>query len=156
MTKSRSKMAGAGRCSTSRNLRELLDGDVSGSQVVAPGPGHSRKDRSLSVRLSPFAPDGFIVFSHAGDDWRVCRDFVRERSGLPREDRQRRPSEVRIRRPQARPEDDGRYRALTLWRRRQTIVGSVAERYLREARGYLVRSLRRSVFSRLEASIRLP
>ena len=119
-----------------KELARLLDGDVSGSQVVAPGPGHSRKDRSLSVRLSPFAPDGFIVFSHAGDDWRVCRDYVRERLGLPREECQRRPSEVRIRLPQTRPEDDGRYRALTLWRRRQPIVGSVAERYLREARGY--------------------
>jgi Toprim domain len=119
-----------------KELARLLDGDVSGSQVVAPGPGHSRKDRSLSVRLSPSAPDGFIVFSHADDDWRVCRDFVRERSGLPREDRQRRPSETRIRRPQTRPEDDGRHRVLTLWRRRQPIMGSVAERYLREARGY--------------------
>src|SRR6202021_1704020 len=54
-----------------QKIARLLDGDVSGSQVVAPGPGHSRKDRSLSVRLSPSAPDGFIVFSHADDDWRV-------------------------------------------------------------------------------------
>jgi hypothetical protein len=119
-----------------KELARLLDGDVSGSQVVAPGPGHSRKDRSLSVRLSPFAPDGFLVFSHAGDDWRVCRDFVRERSGLPCEDRQRRPSVVPIRLPRTRPEDDGRNRPLTLWRRREPVVGSVAERYLREARGY--------------------
>ena len=114
-------------------LARLLDGDVSGSQVVAPGPGHSRKDRSLSVRLSPSAPDGFIVFSHAGDDWRESRDYVRERMGLPRRTAPRRPSEVRRRVPE-RQEDDGR--PLSLWRRRQPVVRSIAERYLREARGY--------------------
>jgi putative DNA primase/helicase len=117
-------------------LARLLDGDVSGSQVLVPGPGHGRRDRSLSVRPSPTAPGGFLAFSFAGDDWRACRDYVRERFSLPREECQRRPSEVRVRLPQTRPEDDGRYRALTLWRRRQPIVGSVAERYLREARGY--------------------
>ena len=117
-------------------LARLLDGAVSGSRVLAPGPGHSRKDRSLSVRLSPSAPDGFIVFSHAGDDWRESRDYVRERMGLPRRTASRRPSEALRRVPEHRSgeEDDGR--ALSLWRRRQPIVGSVAERYLREARGY--------------------
>ena len=112
-----------------KELARFLDGDVSGSQVAAPGPGHSRKDRSFSVRLSPFAPDGFIVFSHAGDDWRVCREFVRVRLGLPCEDRQRRPSEVRIRLvPQRRDREDARPlgRALTLlWRRRHPLIGSI-------------------------------
>src|SRR5262249_43210263 len=48
-------------------LARALDGDAVGrNTVVAPGPGHSRRDRSLSVRLT----DGdFVVFSHAGDDW---------------------------------------------------------------------------------------
>ena len=67
-----------------RTIARLLDGEVSGSQVLAPGPGHGRRDRSLSVRLSPTAPDGVLAFSHARDDWRVCRDYVRERLGLPR------------------------------------------------------------------------
>ena len=119
-----------------RAIARVLGGEIVGSQVLAPGRGHSPKDRSLSIRLSATAPDGFIAFSHARDDWRVCRDYVREWLGLPRGECQRRPSEVRIRLPQTRPEDDGRYRALTLWRRRQPIVGSVAERNLREARGY--------------------
>jgi putative DNA primase/helicase len=92
-----------------RALARALGGEVGGEQVLATGPGgHSRKDRSLSVRLSPTAPDGFLAFSHARDDWRVCR----ERLGLPREGCQRPLSEVRIRPPQTRPEDDGRYRAL--------------------------------------------
>jgi putative DNA primase/helicase len=62
-------------------LARALGGDVVGRNVVAaPGPGHSRKDRSLSVRL---AGDDFIVHSHAGDDWQTCKDYVRERLGWP-------------------------------------------------------------------------
>lgn len=53
-----------------------------GSRILAPGPGHSRDDRSLSILLTPGAPDGFTVHSHAGDDWRECRDYVKDRLGL--------------------------------------------------------------------------
>ena len=52
-------------------------------KVAAPGPGHSARDRSLVVMLNAYAPDGFVVCSHAGDDWHVCKDYVRERLGLP-------------------------------------------------------------------------
>src|SRR3984893_11304738 len=48
-------------------VARALGGNVSGHNVVAPGPGHSRADRSLSVKLDPSAPDGFIVHSFAGD-----------------------------------------------------------------------------------------
>jgi hypothetical protein len=41
----------------------LLGGDVSGDQVLCPGPGHSPKDRSLSVRLGADLPDGFLAHS---------------------------------------------------------------------------------------------
>ena len=60
-----------------------LGGTVSGTSILCPGPGHSRKDRSLAVRLSASAPDGFLVYSHAGDDFADCRDFVRAKLGLP-------------------------------------------------------------------------
>jgi hypothetical protein len=36
--------------------------------VLAAGPAHSGEDRSLSVKLDNTAPDGFVVYSHAGDD----------------------------------------------------------------------------------------
>jgi putative DNA primase/helicase len=65
-------------------MAKALGGDVVGrNSVLAPGPGHSRCDRSLSVRLDANAPDGFLTYSHAGDDWKICRDYVAERLGLP-------------------------------------------------------------------------
>jgi hypothetical protein len=49
-----------------------------------PGPGHSEADRSLSIKLDPAKPDGFAVYSFAGDDPIQCRDYVRERLGMPK------------------------------------------------------------------------
>jgi putative DNA primase/helicase len=67
-----------------RTIASALDGQTAGRDtVLAPGPGHSRSDRSLAVRLDATAPDGFLIYSHAGDDWRECRDYVRARLGLP-------------------------------------------------------------------------
>jgi putative DNA primase/helicase len=66
-----------------RALARALGGEVAGRQVVAPGPGHTPRDRSLSIKFDPSAPDGFLVHSHCGDDWQVCRDYVRQRLGLP-------------------------------------------------------------------------
>lgn len=68
------------------NLREIahaLNGEIANGQVLAPGPGHSKRDRSLAVRLSATSPDGFIVHSHSGDNWRDCQDYVRGRLGMP-------------------------------------------------------------------------
>jgi hypothetical protein len=66
-----------------QSLAHLLGGVVCNGQVRAPGPRHSPKDRSLSVRLDPAAPDGFLVYSFAEDDPIICRDYVREKCGLP-------------------------------------------------------------------------
>src|SRR5262249_9100709 len=52
-------------------------------EVLAPGPGHSPVDKSLSVKLDSAAPDGFIVHSFAHDDPIERRDYVREKCGLP-------------------------------------------------------------------------
>ena len=51
--------------------------------MLAPGPGHSAADRSLSIRIDPAAPDGFVVHSFADDDPIRCRNYVREKAGLP-------------------------------------------------------------------------
>jgi hypothetical protein len=66
-----------------RNLARALGGVISHGQVLAPGPGHSPADRSMSVRLSADAPDGFVVHSFANDDAIRCRDYVREKIGMP-------------------------------------------------------------------------
>lgn len=65
-----------------QQLAQALGGEVSGNQVLAPGPNHSPKDRSLSVRLDDTAPDGMVVHSFAGDDPLACKDYVRDRAGL--------------------------------------------------------------------------
>jgi putative DNA primase/helicase len=67
-----------------RAIAHALGGQVAGRDtVLAPGPGHSARDRSLAVRLDPAAPDGFLCYSHSNDDWRACRDHVRQHLGLP-------------------------------------------------------------------------
>jgi 5S rRNA maturation endonuclease (ribonuclease M5) len=66
-----------------QQIAELLGGEVRGNQVCAPGPGHSVSDRSLSVLIDASAPDGFVIHSFAGDDAIACRDYVRDRLGLP-------------------------------------------------------------------------
>jgi hypothetical protein len=60
-----------------------LGGTVSGMGVICPGPGHSARDRSLSVAPSATAPNGFLVNSFAGDDPIACLDYVRARLSLP-------------------------------------------------------------------------
>lgn len=105
---------------------KALGGDVAGrNNVLCPGPGHSPRDRSLSVT---FTGDDFTVFSHAGDDWRACKDHVRERLGLgdftPAETR----SPVIV---TPTPEDRDRIqRAGTLWREARSIEGTPAAVYL--------------------------
>jgi len=64
-------------------IAEVLGGDVTGGEVLAPGPGHSAEDRSLAVKPDSAAPDGFVVHSFAGDDAIACRDHVRKKLGLP-------------------------------------------------------------------------
>ena len=85
-----------------RAAARALCGDVIGRDAVAvPGPGHSARDRSLTVKFDPRAPDGFLVYSHCDDGWRDCRDHVRARLGLPPwqpgdgQDRRVTPSQVK-------------------------------------------------------------
>jgi 5S rRNA maturation endonuclease (ribonuclease M5) len=66
-----------------RSLARALGGDVGKGQVLCPGPGHSRADRSLSVKIDPSAPDGFVCHSFADDDPIACKDYVRQKAGFP-------------------------------------------------------------------------
>jgi hypothetical protein len=71
---------------TVERLHRALGGEITrgknGPQVLCPGPGHSKQDRSLAV-MPATDGDGFVVHSHAGDDAIVCKDHVRSKLGLP-------------------------------------------------------------------------
>lgn len=63
------------------SLARQLGGYVCGNTIRMPGPGHSPKDDSLVVWVDG---DEIRVHSHSGkDDWRTCRDYVRQLLGLP-------------------------------------------------------------------------
>jgi hypothetical protein len=64
-----------------RQIARALGGEVCGGQILAPGPGHSPTDRSMSVK--PSGNGDFVVNSFAGDDPIVCKDYVRQRLGMP-------------------------------------------------------------------------
>jgi hypothetical protein len=106
-----------------RQIARALGGEISGGEVRAPGPGHLPKDRSLCVRLSPNAADGFVVHSHAGDDWESCRDYVRERAGLPFTKERGVPAHAPA--PE-RPRSNG----LSLWQEARDLRGTLAQKYL--------------------------
>src|SRR3954447_8542676 len=112
-----------------RSIARALDGEVAGRQVLAPRPAHSLQERSLSVLIEPSAPDGFLAHSHAGDDWRTVRDYVRDRCGFD----VRRP-DIKSRRPESelrqRADAELKRVALFLWARRRPITGTPAEAYL--------------------------
>lgn len=63
-----------------KTAARLLGGDARGNRILCPGPGHSKRDRSLSVT---FHADGsFTTNSFAGDDFRDCRDHVKAVLGM--------------------------------------------------------------------------
>lgn len=113
-------------------IAHALGGEVSNRQVLAPGPGHSAEDRSLSVKLSPSAPDGLLVHSFAGDDWKLCLDYVRARLGWGAFVSERaRPVERRPP-PLRAPADSlqNQKLAMRIWCKSVDPRGSLAERYL--------------------------
>jgi hypothetical protein len=65
-----------------QNLASALGGEARGNKVLAPSPGHSAGDRSLSITVDPGAPAGFVINSFSGHDWQQCKDYVREKAGL--------------------------------------------------------------------------
>ena len=67
---------------TLNEIARALGGDASRDQVLVPGPGHSPKDRSLSIALAD-NHEGFICHSFAGDDPINCKDHIRHKLGLP-------------------------------------------------------------------------
>jgi putative DNA primase/helicase len=130
-----------------RTIARALGGEISGRQILAPGPGHSRLDRSLSIRIEPAAPGGFVVHSFAGDDPIVCKDHVRQWLGLPewkRGDEQDRRVDASQReqfertamdreaakRPRSEDDQVRIKRAVAIWNEGRDPRGTLAETYL--------------------------
>jgi putative DNA primase/helicase len=119
-----------------RNLARSLDGDVAGpDSIVCPGPGHSRADRSLSIRLVSGNEDGFIVYSHAGDPIPDCKDHVRKRTGIaPWRPGRTRRRPIKVHPPS--PDQHAKHMsfARSIWDATKPAKGTLVEKYLVETR----------------------
>jgi putative DNA primase/helicase len=121
-----------------RTIVSILGGDLTGPDSAnVPGPGHSPNDRSLSIKVSSHTGQ-IIVCSHAGDDWRLCKDYVRERLGLAKwsdDCTQPRPPFVLINAGPDLEKEKKKAVALRLWSDSVNPEDTLVERYLREHRG---------------------
>jgi hypothetical protein len=120
-----------------RTIASILGGDVIGKNSCnVPGPGHSKADRSLSITIDD-RQGRIIVCSHAGDDWKVCKDYVRERLGLDQWERigDRRSTFVVINSGIDDDKEKKKAFALRIWSQSVNPIGTIVEHYLREHRG---------------------
>jgi putative DNA primase/helicase len=123
---------------TPRQITAILGGDVTGrNSCNVPGPGHSKGDRSLSITIDD-RQGRIVVCSHAGDDWKICKDYVRERLGLDRWDRGSdtgRSPFVVINSGLDNDKEKKKAFALRIWSQSVDPAGTIVEHYLREHRG---------------------
>jgi putative DNA primase/helicase len=117
-----------------RTLAHALGGEVSGRQVLAPGPGHSQEDRSLAVAIGQNG--SIVVHSFAGDDWRECDQHVRGLLGMPAWqpnnglNRLASPAKIIPFVPKTAAKIEPDPTALDLWNRAEPIHDTPAEQYL--------------------------
>lgn len=123
------------------NIAKALGGIVTGGQVLAPGPGHSAKDRSMSVKIGESGK--LIVHSHAGDDAMVCKTYVERKLGIVWQPDSHQQDTGAFERMQARavklnghanghsqPSDKRQMQALRIWQESVDPRGTLAESYL--------------------------
>lgn len=120
-----------------RAIARALGGDVTNRFAAnVPGPGHGRADRSLSLTIKR---GRLCVFSHAGDDWKECRDYVMDRLGIGRHASGARPVFAVVSKQEV--DDDAKKksrRAIDIWHGSVDPRGTIVEHYLREHRGLLL------------------
>ena len=119
-----------------------LGGSWHGRYGCVQAPGHSSKDRGVSIRDAPDQPDGIVLHCGNGADWRDVKKELRRRGSLAEWRRERgvsaRPAPSRDmeqkRREAARKqaEDEARRiaKARATWHRGEALTGSPAARYL--------------------------
>jgi putative DNA primase/helicase len=106
-----------------RAIARALGGTICGrNQFTIPGPGHSRHDRSLAVKIQG---DRILVHSHAGDNWLECKRYVENLLGWSAQTTSR-PREVS---PMA-DSGDRSEPARRLWAEAHDPRATPAERYL--------------------------
>lgn len=73
-------------------IAHALGGRVSGREVLAPTPGHSKRDKGTAIRLAPGAPDGLLIACYNGGWSEVAqvKDALRDAGLLPGWDGKRR------------------------------------------------------------------
>jgi hypothetical protein len=124
-----------------RLVAQALGGIVTGNtSILVPGPGHSSSDRSLSIKIDPIAPDGFIVYSFAGDSAAACRDHVRAALGLRTSKPKRKPPQLDAGSSPFVGTDRSADRsavALRIWREASDPRGTVVANYL-SSRGLIL------------------
>jgi hypothetical protein len=117
-------------------------GDWYGNYGLVPGPGHSAKDRSMSVRDSADGR-GVVLHSFTGDDWRPLKDRWRAAGILTNLRSPSRTETTSPRPPRSKPPNDGNKQrpkqkhALQLWSESVEPGGTVVENYL-ASRGLLL------------------
>lgn len=127
--------------SLAQRVTHALGGNWYGHYGTVPAPGHSRNDRSVSVRQHRSDPDDVFITSFAGEDPFVIKSEWRRQGLLP--ERFQRSAAQAFRNLStsitraAKVHEEARERlelARWLWRHSQPITGTLAERYLREKR----------------------
>lgn len=118
-----------------RTIAQALGGEVAPrGEVKFPPPGHSRIDRSGSLRLDPRAPDGFLIVTRSpADDPLHVKDWVRQQLGWKREQPVR-ETQARTRTVAPAPglsNAERTARALAIWREAQDPRETIVETYLR-------------------------
>lgn len=127
-------------------IAHILGGEVSSGQVLAPASGHSRRDRSLSIKLSPAAPGGLIVHLFSAGDVLAEKDRVLDALGISRGVDRRgsarartvpieSPAVVRSSTPE---EQDRTARALAIFHEAMPLWGTPVEIYLTRERGLIL------------------
>ena len=110
-------------------IARALGGEVNSGGVSAPGPGHSKHDRSMRLIMDPSAPHGFRVHSFSPSyDWREGMDYVKSQLGLS--DDPRREHQPKLAKTPKSHLDDKKARieaAKRIWADCRPVAGTPAE-----------------------------
>jgi hypothetical protein len=128
--------------SLAKHITHVLGGDWRGTYGSIPGPGHSRKDRSVTIRDHSSDPNDVVVNSFAGQDYRAIKDALRDQGFLlerPGRSRPQRSAQETVK-ATSEAEDTQKSQDLArwLWQRSLPIADTPAERYLREKRRFTI------------------